>query len=124
MISSSSSQKFAGVSPPKWGCRVGGFSRRVVKAAASSGAKFPRRLPQMMPCARRPLGSRPRVVVFASSSSGDFGKESSSASSSSTIENQTEEEEEEEEEEEDAVVPIGDFTRALYRKLLVQEVGS
>ena len=128
MISSSSSQKFAGVSPPK----VGVSSRRLfassrAKAAASSGAKFPRRLPQkMMPMRASPTRfARPRVVVaLASSSSGDFGKESSSASSSSTIENQTEEEEEEEEEEEDAVVPIGILPVHLYRKLLVQEGRS
>tara|TARA_B100000401_G_scaffold67846_2_gene40885 strand:+ start:4151 stop:5590 length:1440 start_codon:yes stop_codon:yes gene_type:complete len=127
MISSSSSQKFAGVSPPK----VGVSSRRLfassrAKAAASSGAKFPRRLPQkMMPMRASPTRfARPRVVVaLASSSSGDFGKESSSASSSSTIENQTEEEEEEEEEE-DAVVPIGILPVHLYRKLLVQEGRS
>ena len=128
MISSSSSQKFAGVSPPK----VGVSSRRLfassrAKAAASSGAKFPRRLTQKtMPMRASPTRlARPRVVVaLASSSSGDFGKESSSASSSSTIENQTEEEEEEEEEEEDAVVPIGILPVHLYRKLLVQEGRS
>ena len=125
MISSSSSQKFAGVSPPK----VGVSSRRLfassrAKAAASSGAKFPRRLTQKtMPMRASPTRfARPRVVVaLASSSSGDFGKESSSASSSSTIENQTEEEEEEEE---DAVVPIGILPVHLYRKLLVQEGRS
>ena len=128
MISSSSSQKFAGVSPPK----VGVSSRRLfassrAKAAASLGAKFPRRLPQKMMPMLLPSPTRfarPRVVVaLASSSSGDFGKESSSASPSSTIENQTEEEEEEEEEE-DAVVPIGILPVHLYRKLLVQEGRS
>jgi len=124
MISSSSSQKFAGVSPPK----VGVSSRRLfassrAKAAASSGAKFPRRLTQKtMPMRASPTRlARPRVVVVAlASSSEDFGKESSSASSPA-IENQTEEEEEEEE---DAVVPIGILPVNLYRKLLVQEGRS